>query len=68
MSGASEVETAEDYASRIGAAIETALDGARATFIGGTIRFTITEMQLLQDAEEADAYHYFAVVTARVIA
>lgn len=63
-----EVETAEDYASRIGAGIETALDGARATFPGGTIRFRINEMQLLQDAAESDAYHYFAVVSARVIA
>lgn len=68
MSGASEVETAEDYASRIGAAIESALDESRATFTGGTIRFRLSEMQLLQDAAEADAYHYFAVVSARVIA
>lgn len=68
LSNGSEVETAEDYASRIGAGIESALDNARATFTGGTIRFTISEMQLLQDAGEADSYHYFAVVSARVIA
>jgi len=68
MSGGAEVETAEDYASRIGAAIEAALDESRATFTGGTIRFRLSEMQLLQDAAEADAYHYFAVVNARVIA
>lgn len=68
LSGTSEVETAEDYASRIGGAIETALDGTRTTFTGGTIRFRLTEMQLLQDAGEADSYHYFAVVSARVMA
>lgn len=68
MNGASEVETAEDYASRIGGAIEIALDNSRATFTGGNIRFRLSEMQLLVDGGEADAFHYFAVVTARVIA
>ena len=68
MSGPTELETAEDYASRIGGAIETALDGTRATFSGGTIRFRLAEMQLLQDAGEADSYHYFAVVNARIMA
>lgn len=61
-------ETAEDYASRIGGAIEAALDNNRAAFSGGTIRFRLNEMQLLQDAGEADSFHYFAVVSARVIA
>jgi hypothetical protein len=61
-------ETAEDYAGRIGAAIETAMDSSRAVFTGGTIRFRLSEMQLLVDGGEADAFHYFAVVNARVIA
>lgn len=61
-------ETAEDYASRIGAAIEVALDSAARDIAGGRIRFRINEMQLLQDGAEVDAFHYFAVVTARVIA
>lgn len=68
MSAGNEVETAEDYASRIGGAIETALDCARVAFTGGTIRFRLTEMQLLQDAGEADSFHYFAVVSARIMA
>lgn len=61
-------ETAEDYASRIGAAIETALDSTARDIAGGRVRFRLNEMQLLQDAGEADAHHYFAVVSARVIA
>jgi hypothetical protein len=68
LNGGVEVETAEDYASRIGAAIEGALDNNRADFPGGTIRFRLNEMQLLQDAGEADSFHYFAVVSARVMA
>lgn len=68
LNGGVEVETAEDYASRIGGAIEAALDNNRAAFSGGTIRFRLNEMQLLQDAGEADSFHYFAVVSARVIA
>ena len=68
LDSGAEVETAEDYASRIGGAIEAALDCARATFLDGTIRFRLNEMQLLQDAGEADSYHYFAVVNARIMA
>ena len=68
MSGTTELETAEDYASRIGAAIEAALDNKSATFAGGTIRFRLDEMQILQDAGEADSFHYYAVVSARVFA
>lgn len=61
-------ETAEDYAGRIGAHVKAALNESRSIFAGGTIRFRINEEQLLQDAGEADSYHYFAVVSARVIA
>ena len=58
-------ETAEDYASGIGAAIESALDSTRLALTGGgSARLRLTEMRLLQDADEADAYHYFAQVTA----
>lgn len=61
-------ETAEDYAGRIGAHVRAALNESRSTFPGGTIRFRVTEEQLLQDGAEVDAFHYFAVVTARIIA
>ncbi|MDZ7906372.1 MAG: hypothetical protein U5N55_11780 [Cypionkella sp.] len=62
------VETAEDYASRIGAAIEQALDINRATFADGSIRFLLNESKLFIDGAEADAFHYYAVANARVIA
>lgn len=61
-------ETAEDLVGRIGAQMRKALDGTRAVFAGGTIRFTVSEERLLLDAGEADAFHYFCVVSARVMA
>jgi hypothetical protein len=69
LSGGAMVETAEDFAGRIGAAIEAALDSARLSLEGGgTAQLRLTDMRLLQDADEADAYHYFAQVNARCIA
>lgn len=61
-------ETAEDYAGRIGAAIEAALDRQRLPLEAhGFAALRLTEMRLLQDADEADAYHYFAQISARCI-
>ena len=65
--GGNIVETAEDYASRIGGAIEAALDRAMLALEGGTANITLSEMRLLQDSDEADTYHYFAQANARVI-
>ncbi|MXP42986.1 DUF3168 domain-containing protein [Allopontixanthobacter sediminis] len=63
-----EVETAEDHASRIGAAIEAAIDCSRLTLADGALaRIKLTDIRLLQD-EEPDAFHYFAQVNARVLA
>ena len=61
-------ETAEDYASRIGAHIKASLDKNSLIFVGGTIRFRVSEIQLLVDGAEADSFHYYCVVSARVIA
>lgn len=62
------VETAEDYAGRIGAAIEEALDDAWITLEGsipGKLR--LTDLQLLQD-DEPGAFHWFAQVNVRAMA
>lgn len=56
-SGGRIVETAEDHASRIGAAIAASLDGHYGDVPGGKARFQWTRTQLLIDGSEADAYH-----------
>lgn len=61
-------ETAEDYASRIGAAIETALNDRHLTLDGGgKASVVFGDIRLLQD-QEPDAFHWFAQVNARVLA
>lgn len=52
------IETAEDHAGRIGDAIAEALDGTRLPLDGGgAVKLTWTGDQLLQDPEEASAFH-----------
>lgn len=58
------VETAEDHAARIGAAMAQALDGYSVDIPGGYARFQWTGSQLLLDGLEADAFH--VVVNLRV--
>ncbi len=61
-------ETAEDHASRIGAAIESALADNRITLEGGaTANIELGDIRLLQD-QEPDAFHWFAQINARVLA
>lgn len=68
LSGGQVVETAEDHASRIGAAIETALaDNRIALEGGGTANIELGDIRLLQD-QEPDAFHWFAQLNARVLA
>lgn len=55
--GGATVETAEDHASRIGAAIAKALDGKRPTLPSGYAIIRWTGSQLLIDSGEADAFH-----------
>lgn len=67
-SGGAAVETAEDHAGRIGAAIEASLHRVTITLEGGeTARIRLGDIQLLQD-EEPDAFHYLCRVNARVLA
>lgn len=63
------IETAEDHAGRIGAAIEAALHDTRATLIGGpVVRYRIADMNLFLDGAEPGAFHYSCTVRARVLA
>lgn len=55
--GKKAIETAEDHASRLGAAIAKGLDGYSAEIPGGYARFQWTGSQLLVDGGEADAFH-----------
>lgn len=67
-SGTTVLETAEDHAGRIGAAIETSLanrwldlpDGAK-------VRVRLSDIRLLQDGDES-AYHWFAQINWRALA
>lgn len=62
------IETAEDHASRIGEAIETALADQHLTLEGGAdAHISLNDIRLLQDSEP-DAFHWFAQLTARVLA
>lgn len=66
--GDSAVESAEDHAGRIGAAIETALfDNRLALEGGGVARVRLSDIRLLEDGSP-DAFHWFAQVNARVLA
>lgn len=71
VSGGAVAETAEDHASRIGAAIEAALADNRITLEGDApapiARIELSDIRLLQD-QEPDAFHWFAQLNARVLA
>jgi hypothetical protein len=68
MQGSAVVETAEDHASRIGAAVVAALDGQRPVLpAGGYLRILHTGSQLLIDGGEADAFHHVANFRCRAI-
>ena len=61
------VETAEDYASRIGEAIELTLADQWIDMPEGTrAKLSLSDIRLLQD-EEPDAFHYVAQITAKVL-
>jgi hypothetical protein len=57
MDGTKRVETAEDYAGRLGAALAAALDGQRFTIPGGSARILWTGDQLLMDPDEPGCFH-----------
>ncbi len=66
------IETAEDHASRIGEQIEKALDDkaddVTVAAADARLRYRITDQQLLVDAADSDAFHWFGTVQARVLA
>jgi hypothetical protein len=68
ISGETEIETAEDYCGRIGSAIEAALDGARIDTSTVKIGVKLSDMRLLVDGAEADAFHYVCNANCRVLA
>lgn len=57
MSGTKRVETAEDYAGRLGSAIADSLDGRVITLTNGTARIQWTGSQLLMDPAEPGCFH-----------
>lgn len=68
ISGGQVVETGEDHASRIGAAIEAALSDRHLSLEGGAdAHIVLGDIRLLQD-QEPDAFHWFAQLNARVLA
>jgi hypothetical protein len=58
------LETAEDHAGRLKAALAEALDGVRLDIPRGYAKVRVTGGQLLIDGAEADAFH--AVVNLRI--
>lgn len=68
LQGLAVVETAEDHASRIGAAVVVALDGKRPSLPGGGYLAILSRStQLLIDDGEADAFHHVANFRCRAI-
>ncbi len=66
-SAGSVVETAEDHAGRIGAAIESALHAKRfALEDGGAMRVMLSDIRLLEDGDP-DHYHWFCQVNCRML-
>jgi hypothetical protein len=61
------LETAEDFAGRIGAALAAALDGQVITLTNGRARITWTGGQLLMDPEEPGAFHTVQNFVVRAI-
>jgi len=57
LEGTRRVETAEDYAGRLGSAIASALDQRIITLANGTARIQWTGGQLLMDPAEAGCFH-----------
>lgn len=69
-SGQAMIETAEDHAMRIGAAIAAALDRRKLTLAGdypGAAHISWSGTQMLQDPAEADSWHAVVQFTVRVV-
>lgn len=65
--GRLEVETAEDYCARILSAAKVCLHERRVPVADGSARLRVQSARLIQDFDEADAYHGILSVEARAI-
>lgn len=65
--GSQSVETAEDYAGRIGSALAAALDGQAITLTNGRAAIRWTGSQLLMDPEESGCFHTVQQFVVRAI-
>lgn len=65
--GATVVETAEDYAGRIGSALAAALDGRVIALTNGRATIRWTGSQLLMDPDEPGAFHTVQNFVVRAI-
>jgi hypothetical protein len=69
MRGKAVLDTAEDQASRMATALKLALHNRRLPIEGGAAaRLRIQSVRILQDRDEATAYHAVLSVEARVLA
>lgn len=70
--GGAVVETAEDHASAIGAAIEAAMQhqGETVTINGQSLRLTyrLTDIRLFPDGDEIDVFHWSGLLNCRAVA
>jgi hypothetical protein len=62
------VETAEDYAGRLGSALKVALHNRRLPIGVASARLRVQSARLLRDGDEQDAYHAVLSIEARVLA
>ena len=68
VQGGDEIETAEDFAGRIGSALKAALHRRRLPIGNASARYLVRSSRLVRDADEASAYHAILSVEARVLA
>lgn len=62
-------QTAESHADAIGAALEDVFRDIRVALTGSdVVKFWLTDKNLMEDQGEAEAFHWFAQINARVIA
>ena len=62
------VETAEDYASRVGSALKVSLHNRRLSVAGATALIRVRSIRSLRDGEEQSAWHAILSCEARILA
>ena len=66
--GETVLEDGEDYASRIGSALKSAMHNRRLPVADGSARLEVRSARLLRDGDDEGAYHAVLSVEARVLA